>query len=89
MWVTRTALSVVFTDCPPGPLDLKTSILKSASLILTSTSSASGKTATVAADVLILPCVSVSGTRLTLWTPDSNFNLEKTLRPTMDAIISL
>ena len=39
------------TDCPPGPLDLKTSILKSASLIFTSTSSASGKTATVAADV--------------------------------------
>ena len=49
------------TDCPPGPPDLKTSILKSESLIFTSTSSASGRTATVAADVCTLPCVSVAG----------------------------
>jgi hypothetical protein len=51
MCVILTALSVVFTDCPPGPPALNTSILKSESLILRSTSSASGKTATVAADV--------------------------------------
>ena len=50
-WVILTALSVVLTDCPPGPLDLNTSILSSFSSILTSTSSASGKTATVAAEV--------------------------------------
>jgi len=31
--------------------------------ILISTSSASGKTTTLAAEVCILPCVSVSGTR--------------------------
>ena len=48
MCVILTALSVVFTDCPPGPPALNTSILKSASLIFKSTSSASGKTATVA-----------------------------------------
>ena len=54
IWVILTALSVVFTDCPPGPEALKTSILKSFSSIFTSTSSASGNTATVAADVCIL-----------------------------------
>ena len=72
-WVIRTALSVVFTDWPPGPPALKTSILKSDSLIWISTSSASGKTATVDADVCILPWVSVVGTLCTLWTPDSYF----------------
>ena len=45
--VILTALSVVLTDCPPGPPALKTSILKSESFILRSTSSASGSTATV------------------------------------------
>jgi len=54
------------TDWPPGPLDLNTSILKSLSFILTSTSSASGKIATVAADVWTLPWVSVFGTLCTL-----------------------
>ena len=49
-------------DWPPGPPALKTSILKSESSIFTSISSASGRTATVAADVCTLPCVSVSGT---------------------------
>ena len=38
----------MFTDCPPGPPALKTSILRSLSFIFKSTSSASGKTATVA-----------------------------------------
>ena len=70
-WVILTALSVVFTDWPPGPLDLKTSILRSLSLILISTSSASGSIATVAADVWTLPCASVVGTLWTRWTPDS------------------
>ena len=51
MWVILTAESVVFTLCPPGPLLLNTSILKSLSSIFKSTSSASGKTATVAAEV--------------------------------------
>ena len=52
----------MLTDCPPGPPALKTSIRKSESFIFKSTSSASGKTATVAAEVCTLPCVSVSGT---------------------------
>src|SRR6476659_5702066 len=50
-WVMRTALSVVFTLCPPGPDERKTSILRSLGSILISTSSASGSTATVAAEV--------------------------------------
>src|SRR5213076_938001 len=50
-WVMRTALSVVLTLWPPGPCERKTSIRRSLSSIFTSTSSASGSTATVAADV--------------------------------------
>src|SRR5436189_108950 len=45
-WVMRTALSVVFTDWPPGPLDRNTSMRRSFSSIWMSTSSASGSTAT-------------------------------------------
>ena len=66
MCVILTALSVVFTDCPPGPLDLKTSILRSLSRTSISTSSASGRTATVAAYVCTLPLLSVVGTLCTL-----------------------
>ena len=57
--VILTALSVVLTDWPPGPPALKTSILKSESLICMSTASASGKTAMVAAEVCTMPWVSV------------------------------
>src|SRR3989475_8037842 len=60
MCVTRTALSVVLTLWPPGPPERKTSMRKSLSSILTSTSSASGKTATVAAEVWMRPCCSVT-----------------------------
>ena len=60
----RTALSVVLTLCPPGPDERNTSILRSCGSILTSTSSASGSTATVAAEVWIRPCVSVAGNPL-------------------------
>jgi hypothetical protein len=35
------------------------------------------------------PCVSVSGTRCTRWTPDSNFSLAKTPAPSISAMISL
>ena len=69
MCVMRTAESVVFTLCPPGPLERKTSMRRSLSSILTSTSSASGSTATVAAEVWMRPCVSVAGTRCTRCTP--------------------
>jgi len=43
---------------------------------LMSMSSASGRTATVAALVWMRPCVSVAGTRWTRWTPLSYFNFE-------------
>jgi hypothetical protein len=46
-----------------------------------STSSASGRTATVAAEVWIRPLASVAGTRWTRWTPDSNFSRAKTPLP--------
>ncbi len=65
IWVMRTALSVVLTDWPPGPLDRNTSMRKSFSWISTSTSSASGSTATVAAEVWMRPPASVVGTRCT------------------------
>ena len=74
--VIRTAESVVFTDCPPGPDERKTSIFKSLSSISTSTSSASGITATVAVEVWMRPCDSVSGTRWTRWVPASHLNTE-------------
>src|SRR2546422_10959436 len=51
----RTALSVVLTLWPPGPCERNTSIRRSFSSIFTSTSSASGSTATVAADVWMRP----------------------------------
>ena len=51
LFVTRTAESVVLTDCPPGPDDRYTSMRKSFSAISMSTSSASGNTATVIAEV--------------------------------------
>ena len=70
-WVTRTAESVVFTLWPPGPDERKTSMRRSLSSIFTSTSSASGSTATVAAEVWMRPCDSVVGTRWTRCTPDS------------------
>ena len=85
----RTALSVVLTDCPPGPLERNTSIRRSFSSIWISTSSASGSTATVAAEVWMRPPASVAGTRWTRWTPLSYFSRAKTLRPVIEAVASL
>ena len=62
----------------------------SAGLISTSSaSSASGITATVAAEVWMRPCVSVAGTRCTRWPPDSNLSFEYAPSPTMRAMTSL
>ena len=58
---------------PPAPPDLNVSHLMAPSLISTSNSSASGSTATVAAEVCTRPCVSVAGTRCTRCTPLSYF----------------
>ena len=71
----RTAESVVFTDWPPGPDERLTSIRRSrSSSIWTSTSSASGITTTVAVEVWIRPLDSVAGMRWTRWTPPSNLS---------------
>ncbi len=66
----------MFTDWPPGPDERKTSVFSSSGRIWTSTSSASGRTATVAVEVWIRPEDSVTGTRWTRWTPDSCFRRE-------------
>ena len=55
----------------------------------TSTSSASGRTATVAAEVWMRPLASVTGTRCTRWTPLSNFSRPKTPSPLTAKTISL
>ena len=72
----RTAESVVFTDWPPGPDERKTSIFRSFRSTSRSTSSASGITATVAVEVWMRPCDSVSGTRWTRCVPPSNLKIE-------------
>src|SRR6185312_4679323 len=73
----------------PRPACRNTSMRKSFSSILISTSSASGSTATVAAEVWMRPCASVSGTRCTRCTPDSNFSRANTPLPVILAMISL
>ena len=57
--------------------------------ISTSTSSASGITATVTVEVWIRPWLSVTGTRCTRCTPRSNLKRLKTSLPTIMAITSL
>ena len=89
IWVMRIADSVLLTCWPPAPCARMVSIRKSSLLMSTSTSSTSGSTATVAAEVWMRPCVSVSGTRCTRCTPDSNFSLAKAPRPCTSAMISL
>src|SRR5450755_395813 len=86
--VMRTAEYVVLTDCPPGPDEQNVSMRMSFASIFTSTSSASGSTATVTADVCTRPCCSVAGTRCTRWTPLSYFNLLYTRTPLMMAMTS-
>ena len=57
--------------------------------ISTSNSSASGSTATVAAEGCTRPCVSVAGTRCTRCTPDSYFSVPYTFSPVTLKMISL
>ncbi len=89
IWVMRTADSVLLTCWPPAPDARNTSMRMSSGRISTSTSSASGRMATVAAEVWMRPCDSVAGTRCTRWVPDSNFRRLYTLSPAMRAMISL
>ena len=88
-WVMRIADSVLLTCWPPAPLGPHGVDLEIVGLISMSTSSASGSTATVAAEVWMRPCASVSGTRCTRCTPDSNFSLANAPRPRISATISL
>ena len=65
------------------------SIFRSFGLISTSTSSASGSTATVAVEVWMRPPDSVTGTRCTRCTPDSYFSLLNTPLPEISSVLSL
>ena len=56
IWVIRTAESVVLTCWPPAPEDRMVSMRMSPAGMSISTSSASGSTATVAAEVWMRPC---------------------------------
>ena len=88
--VMRMAESVLLTCWPPAPDARKVSMRRSPGSISTSSiSSASGSTATVAADVWMRPCDSVSGTRCTRWPPDSNLSRAQALAPVILAMISL
>ena len=89
MCVMRTAESVVFTDWPPGPVERYTSILRSLGSISTSTSSASGMTATVAVEVWMRPWLSVSGTRCTRCVPPSYLKTEYAPSPLTAKVTSL
>src|SRR5690606_1140365 len=76
MCVKRTADIVVLTDCPPAPEDAYVSVRISCSWISISTSSTSGKQATVPDEVWVRSPDSVSGTRCTRCAPFSYFNFE-------------
>ena len=77
----------MLTLWPPGPDEQKVSTRRSFASILTSTSSASGNTATVIAEVWMRPEASVAGTRWTRWTPLSKRSFENTRSPSIIAII--
>lgn len=81
LWVTLTAVFTLLTFWPPLPPERKNCVSKSCGLILTSWSFISGRIATVAVEVWILPRFSVLGIRWTLWTPDSFFKMPNTFGP--------
>ena len=89
IYLNRTPDSTLLTFWPPAPLDRKVSHFISPSFISTSNSSASGNTATVAAEVCTRPCVSVAGTLCTRCTPDSYLSVPYTLSPDTVKMISL
>ena len=87
-WVIRTAELVVLTCCPPAPDARIVSMRMSCAGMSMSTSSASGSTATVAAEVWMRPLDSVAGTRCTRCTPLSNLSAAKTPLPVTSATSS-
>ncbi len=89
LWVRRTADSVLFWCWPPGPPARMTSRSMSSGRMTMSTSSGSGRTATVAAEVWIRPWVSVDGTRWTRWPPLSNWRWRKAPSPVIPNEASL
>ena len=88
-WVMRIAVSVRLTYWPPAPEAQYVSMRRSAGAISTSTSSASGKTATVTADVWMRPLDSVTGTRCTRCVPLSYFKKLYAPAPSTEKEISL
>ena len=88
-WVMRTAVSTFCTFCPPCPPARNMSMSRSSGLMSISTSSASGNTATVAADVWIRPLDSVTGTRWTRCPPLSCFRRLYAPLPRSSKTISL
>jgi len=79
----------VLTDWPPGPEEQNVSTRMSFGSIWISTSSASGRTATVTAEVWTRPLASVAGTRWTRWTPLSYLSRLYTRSPSMFKMTSL
>ena len=84
----RTALSVLLMYWPPWPDARYTSMRRSQGSMRTSTSSASGSTATVAVEVWRLPLLSVTGMRCTRCTPLSYLSRENAPAPLMVKIAS-
>ncbi len=71
-WVSRTAESVVFTLCPPGPEDRNTSTRRSASgMSMWSVDSVTGSTSTPANEVWRRPWLSKGEIRTRRWVPCS------------------
>src|SRR3989344_5732589 len=75
MWVILTAVSNLFTFCPPAPDERKVSILKSLGLIFKSLLIISGKTSIKANEVWRNPLAENGEILTRRWTPDSPFKV--------------
>src|SRR5699024_7879558 len=89
-WVMRTAESVVFTCCPPAPLERYVSIFKSSVLMSIYTSSSnSGDTSQETNDVCLLPEESKGEIRTNRCTPFSVFKYLHALYPLISNVTLL
>ena len=75
LWRMRTAVSTLFTFCPPGPPAREKVTSRSLGLTLTSRASTIGKTATEAVEVCTRP--DFFGFRNPLYAMDTRFMLER------------
>src|SRR3990167_7436288 len=86
---TRTAVSTLFTFCPPGPLERENSNLTSLSGILKFSASIrgkSGRTSTRAKEVCLKPFESYGEIRTNLCTPASFFKNPYTYSPLISIV---